>query len=463
MTGEALSRRLWIATTVGLVLVAIGVRLFLNFSHVYPPGVNAAYYPLQTRTWLTQGRLMYDDLPLIFWMNAGLSKVLMAAGRPLDDAVLLASRLLDSILEPFAAVAIMAIGYVWSAGARKALFGCLAAGILVVLSPQVMRMLSDFEKNSLGLVFMSLAILACRSAIDNRRAGSWALLAAILVLVSVTHVGAFAVTMTIVCGAISVWGVLSLRRTRAAAGTLLLAAGGLGALIALLAFFDSHRAQRLLRAPVQVFKSGSMESLPIPIMIIAAIVIATALHRAWRDRARLAAGDLAIVMATAATTALLALPKSFVYFDRLLLMAPVPAGVLLAFIMARGQRLALWGGPILFALSLLAATTGPEAVQPPFMSQEVAGELRTLKQQITDPGSTLVIAPHGLEWWAGYILGTPVRSEVPRDASGQYRHVVWLRNTVDCPRDLASPFGAPPVADGVRKVFAGQCLEAFQN
>ena len=27
--------------------------------------MNAAYYPLQTRTWLTQGRLMYDDLPLI--------------------------------------------------------------------------------------------------------------------------------------------------------------------------------------------------------------------------------------------------------------------------------------------------------------------------------------------------------------------------------------------------------------
>ena len=84
-------RRLWIATTLGLVLVAIVVRFSINFSYAYPPGTNAAYYPVQTRTWLTHGHLLYTDLPLIFWLNAGLSKVLIASGLTISDAVLIAS------------------------------------------------------------------------------------------------------------------------------------------------------------------------------------------------------------------------------------------------------------------------------------------------------------------------------------------------------------------------------------
>ena len=135
------NRSWWIGATASLVAVAVLVRFSINFARPYPPGVDAAYYPLQTYTWLTQGRLMYDDLPLIFWLNAGLSKVLAAGGRPLPDAALVASRVIDSIFEPFAAVAVMALAYVWAGGRRAALVGCLAAGMLVVLSPPVMRML----------------------------------------------------------------------------------------------------------------------------------------------------------------------------------------------------------------------------------------------------------------------------------------------------------------------------------
>src|SRR5204863_3249174 len=125
-----------------------------------------------------------------------LSKVLAATGRPLSDAALIASRVLDSIFEPFAAVAVMALGFAWSDGRRNALAGCVAAAMLVVLSPPIMRMLSDFEKNSLGLVFTAFAIWACRRAVDDRRARSWVVLTAIVSLAAMTHAGAFAVTAT---------------------------------------------------------------------------------------------------------------------------------------------------------------------------------------------------------------------------------------------------------------------------
>ena len=38
-------RRAWVAATLALVGLGIAVRLVLNFSHTYPPGTDAAYYP----------------------------------------------------------------------------------------------------------------------------------------------------------------------------------------------------------------------------------------------------------------------------------------------------------------------------------------------------------------------------------------------------------------------------------
>jgi len=143
---------LWVAAALVLVSAATLVRLYLNFSYAYPPGTDAGYYPLQTRTLLLRGHLMYDDLPLMFWMNAGLSKLLVVLGMKLDAAVLAASRVIDSIIEPWAAAGIIALGYLWSGGKRRALLGCTVAAGFAVLSPPILRMLSDFEKNSVGFV-----------------------------------------------------------------------------------------------------------------------------------------------------------------------------------------------------------------------------------------------------------------------------------------------------------------------
>ena len=63
----------------------------LNFSHSYTPATDAAYYPMQTREWLVHGRLMYDDLPLMFWLDAALTKALIASGKPMDDAAICSS------------------------------------------------------------------------------------------------------------------------------------------------------------------------------------------------------------------------------------------------------------------------------------------------------------------------------------------------------------------------------------
>jgi hypothetical protein len=53
---EYSDRRTWVVTSLGLVLAAVVVRVVIDFSHPYPPGIDAAYYPMQTRSWLMRGR-----------------------------------------------------------------------------------------------------------------------------------------------------------------------------------------------------------------------------------------------------------------------------------------------------------------------------------------------------------------------------------------------------------------------
>src|SRR5260370_31321281 len=98
----------WALAALGVTFTAIAVRWAVNFSTPYPPGTDAGYYPMETQSWLVHGRLLYDDFPLLFWMNAALTKALVWVGSPLEHALLTASRLLDCVLLPWTTVSFTA-------------------------------------------------------------------------------------------------------------------------------------------------------------------------------------------------------------------------------------------------------------------------------------------------------------------------------------------------------------------
>lgn len=63
------------------------------------------------------------------------------------------------------------------------------------------------------------------------------------------------------------------------------------------------------------------------------------------------------------------------------------------------------------------------------MSEAAAKDLQSFRAAIPQPATTLVVARHGLEWWAGYFLHTPVRMEqIPEDAASRYTRVLVLRD-----------------------------------
>jgi hypothetical protein len=56
-----------------------------------------------------------------------------------------------------------------------------------------------------------------------------------------------------------------------------------------------------------------------------------------------------------------------------------------------------------------------------------AQEFLSLRALITEPATTVVIARHGLQWWAGYFMKVPVREErVSPEALAKYTRVLRL-------------------------------------
>jgi hypothetical protein len=467
------------------VLVAVGVRVILEFSHPYPPGIDAGYYPMQTRSWLAHGRLMYNDLPLLFWLNAAMTKVLMAFGLRMEDALLQASRIWNCLLPPWTAAIVMAMSYRWSGGRRAALAGGVAAGMLTVLSPPAMSMALEFQKNALGLVWMAAALWATAAAMQRRGVREWVILVGVMALSVLTHIGAFAATAVMIGVALALWTFLHWRE---ASFTLRWRLAGLCsvtavALAALMAMFDLRRTIALAIAPLSLFVGelswGGHYLQERVIFGLLTIVFASGVRRVWRDRHEVSRADISLVIAAATTLAVLICPKTQEY-ARFLLMAYVPAAMILAFVMARRavSGASPWPGRALLVATLVVAVVSPwrtwnSLPQEILITNSSAEELREVGGLIADPAATLVVASHGLEWWAGFLLNTPVRQGppglvsdplrtelLPPGAFTRYSQVLLLRRSSATPREGLTI--ASPLAPAVHRLHAGRFFEVLE-
>ena len=267
------------------VLGAMAARAWLSFSAAIPAGMDAAYYPYQSLFLLEHGRLAYNDMPLIFWLGAGLTWLLEWFGVERLRGAMVASQLIDSGAQPLAAVFVGLLARRWIGPVvhdsarvlwwRKACAGVVigAAATLAVLHPSMLRMVGDFEKNALALVWIAGALWAAlstarvveaRQTHDNKTnearrsllisCGWFALFVG---LTAITHVGTLGVLGLCLFFAGVCWcAAIARRRPR-----LVLILVGVGSALVVAAWgavylFDSHRAMNFLKLPSKVFASA---------------------------------------------------------------------------------------------------------------------------------------------------------------------------------------------------------------
>lgn len=174
-----------------LCLLAAALRAGLQFGTPLAPGMNGAYYFVQARAVLEHGHLGIPDLPLTFWLHAGLARLVAAlTAWPQDEAIVFAVKLADSVLPPLVALPVAWLGARWSrTEARPSLVATLAPAALVCASAAPLSMTGDFQKNTLALIWFAAAAWTAHRFLLAPSLGRAAALAASIALLGVTHVG----------------------------------------------------------------------------------------------------------------------------------------------------------------------------------------------------------------------------------------------------------------------------------
>lgn len=491
------------AALTAVIAAAVATRAWLLWSTpLLIPGRNGGYYLIQARALLEHGGLGIPDLPLTFLLQAGFAKLVQGiTGRGLEASILLSVRLCDAILPTLAAVPVFLLGRKWCAQAGRGAWPAVVAAAVAVLGMPALLMVGDFEKNSLGLVWLAGLIVALHAWMAQRTRSRAMGVLALLGLCGLTHIGVFGVALLLTA---LTWaadlallrgkeGLRSLRNI----GVVAAASAAVVALVAgvVLWKFDPTRIQRLTRAvshPVVFVQTGGhaggkdFRALPPPggafdrlrpppgaqpgrtdrgrmgppgrmgrstqglTMLPFFLVAMGALVLPWRRRRELSAADRATTIGCAVALVFLTGPwMSDDIVERLRLIAMIPAAFAAAFIMA--QLPGRWSPSVCAtaALALMAATSAPLLRHGghPAIGAEAYEELRSLAANIPHPDRTLVVARHGLEWWTAWALHTHIAQSRAVSASdwSKYDAVLFIQEKGKKGRGTGGP------GDGFRR------------
>ena len=545
--------------------------------------MDAAYYPMQAWWLFNQGRLLYQDAPLIFILDGLLAKIFIVGGMQSDNAYLVASQVVDCVTEPWVALFVFLFGFTWCGGARRGIPIVMAGAVLAVLSAPVIRMVSDFEKNSLGLVWVALswwalwrAIAAVEMKLPRARVARWFVVAAVaLGLTALTHGGSFG-CVVVGAGAIMViWFAIGgvSKRTLFFSASAVAIVGAIS--LALLYTVSPSRAEDLLKAPQKIFGAenemhrpggpnavggpndrrrvdedrgprgrdmnaqddrgprgrdmnaqddrgprgrdmnaqddqpphrrmdepefmrrgprggppgmGGPQGMGGPggrgshgtfIGIGVGLCAIVVLTLRWRKET---IADRATILGLSMLCIFLVFPLlNPEYAQRLNLMASVPVGIVFTFLIARFMATQ----PLRFAGAiwpptqnlyrtilawLIAASVSYGAIHSitetstpgPVLSQVELQELLDMRAEIASPQTTLIVAAHGVQWWAGHTLHTPVRmGKIPDDAFTKYSRVLILKKNKGDRR--GKPEEQLDMPEKIRLVYEGTYFNLFE-
>lgn len=473
-----------------VVAVAMSSRAWLQFSTPLAPGINGAYYFVQARAILEHGISGVPDLPLTFWFHASLAWVIEhLTSLPRDASIILAVKSTDSILPPLAAIPIAWLGWNWQRSQpRPSRVAAVAPAALVCLVMPALRMVGDFQKNSLALILLATLAAVAHRYLQQPRWQSALGSLGLMALIALTHIGTLGVALVfaalvMVCAAVI--GTAQIRRWLAyltltsvvvlgITGAMIYRKYDSGRIIRLVKAFvqpssfldernqprqsgqpanlsqpplaprgnfdlprrplplgpdDSHRAAPLMRPPHG--PQGQLRQLAKAPGFLFLAVGLTGLVVAWYRRKISPPADTTLLVAAALTAAALGGP----FFDmdkalRLMLIALVPGAITLSYLLATINHLVVRRtlGALVFTSVIASAAIYLSHSGRPSISEATYAELQSLSRYIITTERNLVIARHGLEWWAAWVLHTHIaqpRAVVPSDWS-KYDHIFYL-------------------------------------
>jgi hypothetical protein len=173
---------------------------------------------------------------------------------------------------------------------------------------------------------------------------------------------------------------------------------------------------------------------------MSALGLATLVRR-WRSASTAAR---AVIGAASGLGIVLASPQiGAAWAERLSMMAYLPGTVAFAYALRhlRSSAVAKAAAAVACSVCVMGLAVSVRVLGVPSIPPESVRELESLRGLVPDPGGTLVIARHGLEWWAAWVLRVKVAQEYDLDLLvwDEYAQVFMLRQRTS---------GRPPLPGG---------------
>lgn len=440
--GKSDKKRLLEIMFVTLIIVfTIIVRARIMFGTSLIPGMNGAYYLVQTRSIIEKLSLGEHDMPLVFVLQAGLALLVKFFSRlDLNSSIFLAVKIFDCIIPALSAIPAYLIARYIDRGKHSILTVFVSTSV-VAFSYGPLRMLGDFQKNSLGMMWFLYMAYFLIKALSSHSKRDLFLSIGFLALTGLTHIGAFGVALVFAVLVALSWiafvSKLS-KRTLMILGFTILGGGGLLAL--LMIGSDSIRISKLISyisEPLSVFgfsnargmfrlESSQNSILFGLISIVTAFVLVLKRHSVEK-------WEYTLIIPSLIMTLFLISP--FVSQDlsiRFQIMAFAPGALVLAFLLKHSENMLKQVLAIIILIALVIGIPSTTvAANSPSISEEAYKELTTLNEYVNEPFNTLIIARHGLEWWVAWSLHTDIAQEkaVTSDDWETYEQVLFIQET----------------------------------
>jgi hypothetical protein len=462
-----------------ILLIAIFCRFRFNFFQSTISG-DGAYYLLQVRGIIEHGWLAFPDMPLYFYFNAFIAKILiwLHLASP-ENAIILTIKIVDSIIPPLSAVFVFLLAKKINGTERQIKFhDYLLTAFAVLFFPFILFVSGELQKNAIGIALIFLYLLTVFTFLKQDKKKPLILIV-ILILTAFTHFGSFTIMLLFTLLLFLFYYITNKKLLKITNNKTLWSVVIILISIFLAIFiFDVERAKRLLSVPFQIFNnpliafwmSGQQPFDPLTnlyifivnLFCIIAFIIIT-VNRKSVDNVQKCFAYSLIVLGLILASPLINIEWTF----RLHIFAFIPLPILYLIIFKlQLSKIIRVVFIVLFSFMLIhSLRIGLVAHRKPPMSKEAYIELQTMKDKVCIKNNSVTVTRLFLGWWFAWELKTHVSQDyaLTRQDFKKYSAIYILRQiNVEKTKNLNILDYEIEVPDSSKLVYRGNNFELYE-
>ncbi len=434
-------RKPWLYLTL-LFCLCVGLRGYQNFSSFLVSGINGGYYPVQVRSIIEMGRLAYPDMPLVFYLEAGLVLIIRSfTGYALPDLILFVVKLFDAVIPPLLIFPLFLLAKKGWVGLLLSTLGGLSVFLLHGLS-------GDFAKNATALFFLGLLVLLLHA-----RKRNIVVVVLLFILSSVTHKTGAALGMIFIGIEILARSPLLQRWSRKT--ILLLTTGGF-VLQSLITSSLSHSVFAALLSGFHVVSGKSAFGLFFTWSIL--LVLAIALRRVYPKIPK--EMFLRVVLTFLLTLCLSSLFLGKWYAERLWFISALPLACVTIFcypyIAGRFRRILL---AMIIVFDLVSALYFAVRYKLPLLKYQAYQEI---VQNLPFEEGSIVVADHGIDWWVSWATHNKVAQDMvmSKKETASYGRIYYVNYHFE--KSLYSWVGSVSIPSSATLTYEGDYIDIYR-